>query len=76
MFHNRSIYFSRKTKWSAKINYFSEFIKINEFIWMPGTQKCQDTAKIDKVKQVENWQVFSWHSSYKANVRMVGPEGQ
>ena len=53
MFQNRTSYFPRKTKSTAKINYLLKVIKINEFISMHWTQKCQNITKIDKVKQIE-----------------------
>ena len=57
MFHNKTSYFSRKTKWTAKINYFLKFIKIIGFIKKHWMQKCQDNTKIVKMKQVKK---ISW----------------
>ena len=61
MFHNRTSYFSRKTKWTAKINQLLKFIKINGFTEKHWAQNIQDITKIDKVKQNEKKDKLGHH---------------
>ena len=57
-FYNKTSYFSRKTKSTAKINYLLKVIKINEFISMHWTQKCQNITKIEKISPLK-WHLHS-----------------
>ena len=36
----------------AKINYFLKFVKTEKFLYVHWTQRCQEIAKNDQVKQV------------------------